>query len=208
MYVRTEDLYHYGVKGMKWGVRRSKEELDRISGRAYDVEGHADGSYTIKKGSTFHRVSQNSNPKREGYAYVSFIDADVKGYRKEIAQWIDEKEGGDVKVYDLTMKATKDIHVPNEQTKVQTFIDLLANQKSYFTALKDKGFDAIEDSEDSFSHRINPLIVFERENTLKITKATELPEPSFDSKEWDKIVQDAKSAQKETNEYYKMVGIK
>jgi hypothetical protein len=42
MYVRTEDLYHYGVKGMKWGVRRSKEELDRISGRAYDVEGHAD----------------------------------------------------------------------------------------------------------------------------------------------------------------------
>jgi hypothetical protein len=197
---------------------------------------------------------------------VSFIDADVKGYRKEIAQWIDEKEGGDVKVYDLTMKATKDIHVPNEQTKVQTFIDLLANQKldvmdmvitkhdytyndelvgkpaklrdammkkgldketatyysifsmclytnpdykkSYFTALKDKGFDAIEDSEDSFSHRINPLIVFERENTLKITKATELPEPSFDSKEWDKIIQDAKSAQKETNEYHKMVGIK
>ena len=27
-------LCHYGVKGMKWGVRRDKEELDRLAGRA------------------------------------------------------------------------------------------------------------------------------------------------------------------------------
>lgn len=25
---RNGELYHYGVKGMKWGVRRSKEQLD------------------------------------------------------------------------------------------------------------------------------------------------------------------------------------
>lgn len=26
-------LEHYGIKGMKWGVRRSQEELDRLAGR-------------------------------------------------------------------------------------------------------------------------------------------------------------------------------
>ena len=28
-----EDLAHYGIKGMKWGVRRSQKELDRLAGR-------------------------------------------------------------------------------------------------------------------------------------------------------------------------------
>ena len=28
-----DDLQHYGVKGMRWGVRRSQAELDRAAGR-------------------------------------------------------------------------------------------------------------------------------------------------------------------------------
>ena len=113
---RYDELYHYGVKGMKWGVRRSQEELDRLAGRAYKVV--------------------------------------------------------------------------------------------FFKSLKDQGYDAVEDLEDSFSHRINPLIIFERENSLKVTKVSELPEPSFDSEEWNKIVKEAEEARKSTEEYHKKVGIK
>lgn len=261
------ELYHYGVKGMKWGVRRSQDELDRIAGRAYKVDYNDDGSYVIKKGSNLHRVSASSSSDRKGYAYVSFIDEDVKGYRKEITQWLDEENGGGVKTFDLTMKATKDLLIPSEVTKVKTFVELFSNNKIdatemavlkynstgkddqligkpqrlrdslvkkgldeetatcyalfsmclyknddyknvFFTALKEQGYDAVEDLEDSYSHRINPLIVFERENTLKVTKVSELPEPDFDSKAWQKIMKDAEEAKKSTDEYHKKAGIK
>ena len=258
-------LCHYGVKGMKWGVRRSQEELDRLAGRAYKIEYNSDGSYTLKKGSKLHRVSANSNPNRKGYSYVSFVNEDVKGYRKEITQWMDEENPG-VKMFDLSMKATKDIRVPSEVTKVNTFLDLVQNEKIdttpmailnynstyggklvgkpqrlkdammkkgldedtatcyalfsmclyknqaykdvFFKSLKDQGYDAIEDIEDSLSHRINPLIVFERENSLKITKVSELPEPSFYSEDWQKIVKEAKEAAESTEKYHKQMGIK
>lgn len=265
-YNYTPDLYHHGIKGQKWGVRRSKEELDRLAGRAYKIERHEDGSYTLKKGSKFHRVTANPQNEEKGYAYVSFDDADVKGYRKEISTWLYETEGI-ATTFDMTMKATRDIKVASEIEKVKTFLDILGDERldkvsilrmrnrntneqgeligkpgklknilvkagfdeetaSYYAvfsmnifnnhnnkqifmdALKNKGYDAIEDLEDSLSHRINPLIVFEREKTLKVTKVTELPEVYSNTDAWKKIKEDAKQAKKTTEEYHKMIGIK
>lgn len=264
-YNYSDDIYHYGVKGMKWGVRRDKEELDRLAGRAYKVEYNTDHSYTIKKGSKFHRVTANPKNEKTGYAYVSFVDEDVKGYRKEISTWLYEAEGV-AKTFDMTMKATKDIKVASEKEKIDAFIDLCSNdkldymsiivqkesstnkegkligkpaklkkiltnagidddlatyyalfsmniykndtnKKLFIDALKSKGYDAIEDIEDSLSHRINPLIIFERENSLKVTKVTELPEVYSDTDAWKKIKEDAKLANASTKEYLKKQGI-
>jgi len=34
IYISPAALFHYGIKGMKWGVRRSREKLDKLAGRA------------------------------------------------------------------------------------------------------------------------------------------------------------------------------
>jgi len=245
---------------MKWGVRRSQEELDRLGGRAYTFE-KVGNDYVLKKGSKVHRVTATPNKEKKGYAYVSFDDLDVKGYRKEITRWLEEDGVG--KTFDMTMKATHDLLLPGELTKVKTFInlfedkkisdiDLIRIKKSYgngselvgkpkrlcdvmvsqgmdhnlaeryalfnvalyeyptirelfFNSLKEKGYSAVEDFEDMYSHRVRPVIVFDREKSLKVTNV--LPLPSSLEEGWDKIINDARASDKLTKEILKARGV-
>lgn len=43
-----EFIEHFGVKGMKWGVRRSQKQLDRASGRATNKKIKSERRQTVK----------------------------------------------------------------------------------------------------------------------------------------------------------------
>ena len=64
-----EELAHFGVRGMKWGVRKV---VDQSSGRKaidYTTEG-----FVIKKGSEMHRISGVMNEINKGSGYASFLE--------------------------------------------------------------------------------------------------------------------------------------
>ena len=71
----------------------------------------------------------------------------------------------------------------------------------FFDDLKKKGYGAIEDFEDSYSHRIEPLIVFERGKSLKVVSSKKLPTP-YEDERWDVIKKDAKESAAETKKFH------
>lgn len=78
------ELYHYGVKGMKWGVRKKRYgdvNLDRkrkLGQRVGDMD-----DVTIKKGTKVYRVSYDKNDKTfDNKKYVSLRQDDNNRWEK------------------------------------------------------------------------------------------------------------------------------
>lgn len=91
-------LAHYGVLGMKWGIRRTPEQL---------------GHRTIKAGTTFYRQTANADETHSGNKYVSYADPDRDFYKGRAKSWISQ---GDI--YQKTYKAVTDIIAPSYETTV------------------------------------------------------------------------------------------
>ena len=107
----NNELYHYGVKGMKWGVRKknynsSTTDRDRI----------------IKKGTKFQNISKNESRKiNNNPVYTSHNKSDNNLYKGQYADQINLY--GD-KAYKNTLVLTKDVKVASQKQAVNTFIEM------------------------------------------------------------------------------------
>lgn len=104
-------LVHYGVLGMKWGVRKKESVINTQK-----------DSFTLTKGQTIHRTTYNLKEDHRGHAFATFKNKDAKGYasRQKILS------GGKV-TYDMTMKAKETLISPSKKERVETFIKLMTN---------------------------------------------------------------------------------
>lgn len=145
----SEELKHYGVKGMRWGVRkdratsnkpRTKEEqakrernkkiaITAVSVVAVSVGAYAVSKYsnthldkTIKAGKNMQRVSKYMDTPLKDVVYASHLKSDNKGYRT----WFAAMNGSQ---YVKNMTSEKDIKIAGTKEAKKTFESLLKNDE-------------------------------------------------------------------------------
>jgi hypothetical protein len=144
------ELYHHGILGQKWGIRRYQNEDGSLTPEGKKRYGYGvdyDKGYTIKKGTTISRTSFINNEKEQGRTYASFLDKDVETYQKRgkaLADFANQK------AYRYDFKAKEDLKMPSRKEMVDIYLDMLRSEKPNSKllkkgeAFKEKAFDKFQ----------------------------------------------------------------
>lgn len=149
------ELYHYGIKGMRWGVRRFEDKSGHLTPAGkeryddYDyptskqrkkygnhaMEGHdykdyGDGRIEIKEGSTMQRIifsHAGSKTSLAGMTYASFTKFDNMSYAFIGGRKDTNDKKNKNRVLDLVTK--KELKSPSMDEAANTLINLTKNKE-------------------------------------------------------------------------------
>lgn len=141
-YETSDFLAHFGVKGMKWGVRKEKETTSRASTSSIEPKIDALGAITLPKGAQLQRVVRRSDgvlfKKADDIGdvtYASFDKNDNLAYETMFGKNknLFNKVASDV----LTLTATQELRSPGPKESAELFFKGLKDNPAAFKQLND-----------------------------------------------------------------------
>lgn len=114
--IRSNELYHFGVKGMKWyqhifGDYQSGAKYSKYTGK----------TETIPAGSQLYRVTVNKNEPTSGNKYMTYFQSDRDFYRGQGANWIASVNNKKpTELHEKTYTTTTDVKLPSTDKMYDT----------------------------------------------------------------------------------------
>lgn len=134
------ELYHWGIKGMKWGVRRYQNEDGTLTlaGRRRYGETH---SRTLRTGTEVQNISRRrleSGGKKSNRLYASYTDYDKSTYEDMMGNFQYDGHG-----YKNTFVVKKDIKIASEQDVANTFAQMFKENPEAISNVMAKAYNAV-----------------------------------------------------------------
>ena len=125
-----EELYHYGVKGMKWGVRRTPAQLGHTTGTKKKRSGSAGEAVKNTAKKAAKAISSKVSETRRKRAEVKAHDAETKkiqeNKKKKLSDLTDDELRQRIQRLELE-KRYRDL-TPKETSRGKAFIDAVGKQ--------------------------------------------------------------------------------
>ena len=169
-YRYTYEIYHHGIKGQKWGVRRfqNKDGSLTLAGKErYYVDNdsstaitkNSDGSYTVPTGFKFNRVGQQTlDVNKSGVLYVSYGKEDAARYVKSLGPTLISRLMGGNGQAVQHIEAKKPLRMASEAEVYKGFAEVAAKNK--------KILDRVNDDDIS-----RAIVGYGKDWSTKVTKA-------------------------------------
>lgn len=182
------ELYHYGVKGMKWGVRRYQyadgsltpagkkryqssnnsffsEDLKYvINNTRTKITGKQYVDSYIKQSTTLNRIQTNENFERFAF-YATYKKADSDKYMGLFGKNLMDRAGNEsdgMKVYQLKLETTKKLKIPSDDNASDITAKLLRDSK-----FKADVQGSISDSKSKMLRPTQQVLFEQAQNALK-----------------------------------------